>query len=166
MYNPVNYVISLLDEMMFVYLLPGNLQSTFLRTFQRKTSTNLIFMNLLRQASTKCEKQLNQPHRSCNFPVTFISVSIIIGHKKESFQLMVNSRFLRCIVKSFNVNETQFWAQFTEMADEKGYSMLKMTPKLVQNNLCSSWVKRSICLLHFFQLQYPNAVPNPGNASP
>ena len=65
---------------------------------------------------------------------------------------MVNSRFLRCIVKSFNVNETQFWAQFTEMADEKGYSMLKMTPKLVQNNLYPSWVKRSICLLLFFQL--------------
>ena len=63
---------------------------------------------------------------------------------------MVNSRFLRCIVKSFNVNETQLWAQFTEMADEKGYSMLKMTPKLVQNNLYSSWVKRSICLLLFF----------------
>lgn len=59
--------ISLLHEMMFVYLLPGNLQSAFLRTFQRNTCTVVFFMNLLRYVSTKCEKQLNQPQRNYNF---------------------------------------------------------------------------------------------------
>ena len=88
--------ISLLDEMMFVYLLPRNLQSTFLRTFQRKTCAFLIFMNLLTWASTKCEKQLNQPQRSYNFHLSF---SYNWTQKGLFLANMVNSLFaLHCEV--------------------------------------------------------------------
>ena len=52
----------------------------------------------------------------------------------------------------------------TEMADEKGYSMPKITTKLFQNNLYSSWVE--IDLHAVSSAFYPNAVPNRGNASP